>query len=255
MFMPVERLQKIMARAGLGSRRKCEEIIQQGRVEVDGKIATLGLKVDPARADIEVDGRSLPRPEPFAYVALYKPRGVLSVSHDDRGRRTVRDLVPLPARLYPVGRLDAPSEGLILMTNDGALTNRLTHPRYEHEKVYKALVAGDPSEEELQTWQQGVYLDGRRTAPAQIRRLGAASQRRENTWLRITLHEGRKRQIRRVGAMLGYPVRRLIRERIGPIEIGDLKPGEWRHLSNQEVRALQKLKGKKRQAKRGRRRR
>ncbi len=251
--MPIDRLQKIMARAGLGSRRKCEEIIRQGRVEVDGQIASLGLKVDPAQAEIVVDGRALPRPEPLVYVALYKPRGVLSASHDDRGRRTVRDLVPLPERLYPVGRLDVPSEGLILMTNDGPLTNRLTHPRYEHEKVYKVLVAGDPSEEDLKKWGRGVYLNGRRTAPAQVQRLGADSRRRENTWLRLTLHEGRKRQIRRVGGMLGYPVQRLIRERIGPIKVGALKPGEWRHLADHEVRALQKLKGKKRPGKRRRR--
>lgn len=243
--MPVERLQKIMARAGLGSRRECEEIIRQGRVEIDGRVASLGLQVDPAQAQIFVDGHPLPRTEAPVYVALYKPRGVLAVSQDDRGRRTVRDLIPLPGHLYPVGRLDAPSEGLVLMTNDGELTNRLTHPRYEHEKVYKVLVAGEPSDETLIKWRRGVHLDGRRTAPAQIQRMKPGPQKRGNTWLRVTLHEGRKRQIRRVAVLLGHAVQRLIRERIGPIQLGDLKPGEWRHLSESEISALRKLTGKK----------
>lgn len=233
--MPAERLQKIMAQAGIGSRRACEELIRQGRVTVDGQIATLGLRVDPRHQRIVVDGQPLARPEALVYIAVHKPRGVLSVSQDDRGRRTVRDLVPLPGRLYPVGRLDATSEGLILLTNDGKLANRLTHPRYGHDKEYRVLVRGQPSDATLDKWARGVYLDGRRTAPARVQRL---KLERDATWLRIVLREGRKRQIRRVAASLGHPVLRLIRECIGPLHLGQLKPGEWRHLSAREVRAL-----------------
>lgn len=233
-----ERLQKIMARAGLGSRRVCEEIIRQGRVEVDGKIATLGLKVDPARQHIVVDGRPLTAPEPLVYIALHKPRGVLAVSQDDRGRRTVRDLVPVSGHLYPVGRLDATSEGLMLLTNDGALANRLTHPRYRHEKTYRVLVKGHVSDEALRKWERGVFLDRRRTAPARVTRL---RQEKNSTWLRVILREGRKRQIRRVALLLGHHVVRLIRERIGPLKLGQLESGQWRHLSEKEIKALRRI--------------
>jgi len=233
--MSVERLQKIMAQAGVGSRRACEELIRQGRVTVDGQVAGLGSKVDPSRQRIVVDGQTLSRREPFVYVAVYKPRGVLSVSQDDRGRRTVRDLVPLPGRLYPVGRLDATSEGLMLLTNDGELANRLMHPRFGHEKEYRALVQGQPSDATLRKWEQGVVLDGQRTAPARVKRLKTDP---DTTWLRITLHEGRKRQIRRVAAALGHPILRLIRERIGPLRLGQLPVGAWRHLSASEIRIL-----------------
>lgn len=232
-----ERLQKVMARAGVASRRASEELIRQRRVTVDGKVATLGLKVDPERQDIEVDGQPLHKPKPRVYIALHKPKGILSVSKDDRGRPTVRDLVPLPGRLYPVGRLDVTSEGLILLTNDGKLTNRLTHPRYAHEKEYHALVSGEPPQEVLEKWQRGVYFEGQRTAPAGVTYL---RKEKGETWLRIVLHEGRKRQIRRVAGILGYPVQRLIRQRIGPLELGALKPGQWRHLSEQEVKALRR---------------
>jgi pseudouridine synthase len=238
-----ERLQKVMARAGIGSRRACEEIIRQGRVKVDGKTATLGQKVDPSHQRIVVDGQPLTDSEAPVYVAINKPRGVLAVSQDDRGRRTVRDLVPLPGHLFPVGRLDAPSEGLILLTNDGELANRLTHPRYRHEKVYRALVRGRPADVTLDKWERGVYLDGRRTAPA---RVTALKQEKNSTWLRVVLQEGRKRQIRRVAASLGHPILRLIRERIGPLHLGQLQPGQWRHLSNQEVRALRNITGRRR---------
>lgn len=237
--MPSERLQKVMAHAGIGSRRACEEIIRQGRVEVDGKVATLGLKVDPARQRVVVDGQPLVAPEPLVYIALHKPHGILAVSRDDRGRRTVRDLVPVPGHLYPVGRLDATSEGLVLLTNDGALTNRLTHPRYEHAKEYRVAVKGQPDEKTLKRWRQGVFLDGKRTAPADVSIL---RHERDHTWLRIVLREGRKRQIRRVAAMLGHPVERLIRVRIGPLHLGGLKPGEWRRLSDQEISALRRTK-------------
>jgi len=237
--MPVERLHKIMAQAGIGSRRACEEIIRQQRVKVDGKIAVLGAKVDPHQQNIVVDGRPLARPETPTYVALYKPCGVLSVSQDDRGRRTVRDLVSLPGHLYPVGRLDALSEGLVILTNDGELTNLLTHPRYKHTKEYKACVSGHPKEQTLKKWQRGVFLDGKRTAPAEV---SVMRRERDHTWLHITLHEGRKRQIRRVAAMLGHRMRQLIRVRIGPVHLGNLEPGQWRHLDAQELKTLNQSK-------------
>ena len=236
-----ERLQKVMARAGVGSRRACEEIIRQGRVEVDGQIATLGQKVDPARQRVVVDGRQLTRPEPLVYIALHKPRGVLAVSHDDRGRRTVRDLVPLPGHLFPVGRLDVGSEGLMLLTNDGALANRLTHPRYGHAKEYNVSVAGHPGEKVLAQWRRGIILDERRTAPANV---SVLSRGRDHTWLRVVLQEGRKRQIRRVASILGHPIHQLIRVRLGSVHLGELKPNQWRHLTRQEIKALQRTAGK-----------
>jgi pseudouridine synthase len=162
-----ERLQKILARAGFGSRRACEELIRQGRVAVDGKVAQIGQKADPDRDRITVDGKPVALKQGHTYVALHKPRGVLSDEGDGSGRlSTARDLVPLPGHLFPVGRLDLRSEGLILLTDDGALANRLTHPRYGHEKEYHALVEGEPDETTLKTWRRGVFLDGRRTAQA-----------------------------------------------------------------------------------------
>ena len=230
-----ERLQKAMARAGIGSRRACDEIIRQGRVKIDGQIATLGQKVDPTRQRVIVDGQPLTMTEPPMYIAIHKPRGILAVSQDDRGRRTVRDLIPLPGHLYPVGRLDAPSEGLMLLTNDGELANRLMHPRYEHAKEYHVSVAGHPNDRTLEQWRRGVILDGEKTAPADV---SVLRRERDDTWLRVVMREGRKRQVRQVGVLLGHPVRRLIRVRIGSLQLGTLKPGEWRHLSRKEIAAL-----------------
>ncbi len=233
-----ERLQKTLARAGLGSRRACEELIRQGRVTVNGQIAQLGQKADPQRDNIEVDGRPVRTPSKLTYVALHKPRGVLSDEGDGTGRLpTVRDLVPLPGHLFPVGRLDLRSEGLVLLTDDGELAHRLTHPRYEHEKEYHVLVEGRPGDQVLARWRKGVFLDGRRTASARVERM---REEKGNTWLRVVLREGRKRQIRRVGAMLGHPVHRLIRVRIGPLRLGNLKPGEWRQLTKNEIKALKR---------------
>jgi pseudouridine synthase len=183
-----------------------------------------------------VDGKSVRINVPRVYVALYKPRGVLSDKGDGSGRlSTARDLVSLPGRLYPVGRLDLRSEGLILLTNDGELNQLLTHPRYEHTKEYHVHVVGYPNDKVLKQWRRGVFLDGRRTAPADVSIL-----RREkgHAWLRVVLREGRKRQIRRVGVMLGHPVHRLIRVRIGPLRLGNLKPGRWRELTDAEVKSL-----------------
>lgn len=243
-----ERLQKILARAGYGSRRSAEEVIAEGRVTVNGRVAELGTKADPLKDDIRVDGRAVRAPEPSVYVALHKPRGVLSDEGEPGAhRRTVFDLVPVPGHLVPVGRLDLDSEGLVLLTDDGELANRLTHPRYEHPKEYRVLVEGRPEPQTLQRWQEGLYLEGRRTAPAEVTILRHSGGQ---TWLRVVLREGRKRQIRRVAAILGHPVRRLIRVRIGPVELGELKPGQWRRLTGAELRALRELTGRSRRRRR-----
>jgi 23S rRNA pseudouridine2605 synthase len=231
-----ERLQKLMAQSGLGSRRACEEMIAAGRVTVNGRTAVLGEKADPQRDRILVDGRPLRVAEEAVYIALYKPRGVISAVSGPDPRPTVRNLVDVPGHLYPVGRLDLDSEGLILLTNDGDLANRLTHPRYEHEKEYRVLVASRPDEEQLQTWRRGVVLeDGYRTQPADVR---FEQPFGKGAWLRIILREGRKRQIRETGAQIGLPVVKIIRVRIGSLMLGGLKPGEWRQLSPDEVRLL-----------------
>lgn len=239
-----DRLQKILSRAGFGSRRACEEYIREGRVAVNGQVAQIGQKADPDRDRITLDGKPVRVKQSHTYVILHKPRGVLSDEGDGTQRvQTAREMIPLPGHLYPVGRLDLRSEGLILLTDDGELTHRLTHPRYEHEKEYQVYVEGHPDEKTLQRWRNGVFLEGSKTAPA-----GVSITRREKgrAWLRVVLREGRKRQIRRVGAMLGHPVHKLIRVRIGPIRLGDLAPGEWRHLTKREIEALQKFTRRKR---------
>lgn len=231
-----ERLQKIMAQAGLGSRRGCEEIIAAGRVTVNGLVAHLGMKADPGRDRIQVDGQPVNSSQPLVYIALYKPRGVLSAVTAPDPRTTVRDLVSITGKLYPVGRLDVDSEGLILLTNDGDLANTITHPRYGHEKEYKVLVARHPDKEQLATWQRGVMLeDGYKTAPARVWVEDLAGK---GAWLRVVMREGRKRQIREVGTRLGLPVVRIIRVRIGSLQLGNLKPRGWRYLSDAEVAAL-----------------
>lgn len=235
----MERLQKILARVGYGSRRACEELVSAGRVTVNGMTAVLGTKADLSKDVICVDGIQVSSAQMnLVYVALHKPRGVLSDSGIGDERPTVRDLVPIHGHLFSVGRLDLNSEGLILLTNDGELANRLTHPRYGHEKEYRVLVTGHPDEQQLSIWRRGVVLeDGYRTAPARVKIEGVAGK---NTWLRVVLREGRKRQIREVGARIGLPVLRIIRVRIGNLLLGDLKPGEWRYLTPDEIEALQK---------------
>jgi 23S rRNA pseudouridine2605 synthase len=240
-----ERLQKILARAGYGSRRANEDLIVAGRVRVNGKLAELGMKAEPQRDVIEVDGKRIPQAEGPLYVMVYKPRGVLSdLEPQDDARPTVRDLVPLSGHLFPVGRLDYDSEGLILLTNDGELANRLTHPRYGHEKEYRVQVLTKPDDEQLATWRRGVVLeDGYKTAPAQVDVEASAGK---TTWLRVILHEGRKRQIRETGQRIGLPVARIIRVRISTLRIGRLKPREWRELTPQEVSSLRGSTGQKR---------
>lgn len=224
-----------MARAGLGSRRANEQLIAAGRVRVNGRVARLGDKADPLLDKIEVDGRLLELSgDQQIYIKLFKPRGVISSLEDEMGqnRPTVRDLVPAAGHIYPVGRLDKQSEGLMLMTNDGQLAHRLTHPRYEHEKVYDVILEGRIADRDLAQWRQGVLLDDRQTAPAGISVLQKSA---DTSHLRITLREGRKRQIRRIAAAFGHPVRSLIRIKIGPLELGDLQSGEWRYLSDEEI--------------------
>lgn len=230
-----ERLQKIMARAGFGSRRANEAVIAAGRVRINGRVAKLGDKANPQIDAIEVDGNPLSvGQEEYTYIVLNKPRGVISSLEDELQleRTTVRDLVPIEGHLYPVGRLDKPSEGLILMTNDGRLAHRLTHPRYEHEKVYEVELEGSISDGALEKWRRGVNLDERKTAPATIK---IVKREASFTLLQIVLREGRKRQIRRIAAGFGHPVRRLVRTRIGPIALGNLESGKWRPLTKEEI--------------------
>ncbi len=235
-----ERLQKIMARAGFGSRRGCEKLIAKGQVMVNGKIATLGMKADPNKDRIEINGQILKAPEALKYIALYKPRGVISSAKAQDDRRIVRDLIDEPGHIYPVGRLDIDSEGLILMTNDGELTNRLTHPRYGHEKEYKVLVTRQPDVRQLAAWKKGVVLeDGQRTAPARVRVL---STHGKGSWLRVILKEGRNRQIREMGQLTGLPVHKIIRVRIGTLLLGNLKPRQWRYLTAKEIQDLKSSK-------------
>jgi 23S rRNA pseudouridine2605 synthase len=251
---PSERLQKVLAQAGVASRRKSEELIRQGRVTVNGQVVTqLGTKVDPSRDEIRVDGERIRIEASRVYIMLNKPRGVLSTMEDDRGRTALGDLVSTNVRLYPVGRLDVTSEGLILLTDDGELANLLTHPRYEHEKEYVLLVNGRPTEPTLDAWRRGVLLDDKQTAPAQVHIIGSQGG---STLLRVVMREGRKRQIRRVAALLGHPVRELRRVRLGPLQLRSLETVQWRYLTSQEIRDLESLKRRDRKRrKRGSRRR
>lgn len=235
-----ERLQKILAAAGYGSRRACEVIIEEGRVAVDGRIAKLGDKADPATQRITLDGEPIRQPQGHTYVALYKPRGYITTTSDPQGRRTVMDLIPLTQRLYPVGRLDADSEGLLLLTDDGELTERLTHPRYGHARVYRVLVTGEPSAETIERWRRGVTLNNKKAKFSQVQ---VEHQEHEQTWLRVTVHEGRKHLVRRIVAALGHPAQRLIRVEIGSLKLGDLPTGRWRYLRDSEVSALRKEAG------------
>jgi 23S rRNA pseudouridine2605 synthase len=242
--MKTERLQKIMARAGIGSRRACEEIILQGRVKVNGQTVTqLGTRADPTRDKIVIDGQPLTTDEALVYLILHKPPGYLSTTVDPYGRPTVMELCSVPQRIYPVGRLDKDSEGLLLLTNDGPLTQRLTHPRYQHEREYQVLVQGQPGRQALRALRQGVTLEDGKTSPAQVHLIQNKAALLGTTWLSIVLREGRKRQIRRMCAAVDHPVQRLIRVRMGPLHLGDLKPGEHRRLTRQEIKTLRDSAG------------
>ncbi|MFZ1768235.1 MAG: pseudouridine synthase [Caldilinea sp.] len=251
--MAPERLQKVMAAAGIGSRRKCEELITAGRVQVNGKVVqTLGVKADPARDRILVDGKLLQVAPTHQYYKVHKPRGVLSDAGGDVGeRRNVLDLAPHDAgRLFPVGRLDLHSEGLVLLTDDGELAHRLTHPRYEHPKVYYVLVEAMPTTPALLTLRHGVDLPEGRTAPAEVEvvygvpdALKLSRGPVEGVWLRIVLREGKKRQIRQMTGAVGYPTLRLVRWAIGPLLLGDVELGQCKALTPTEVRTLRHAVG------------
>lgn len=237
-----ERVQKILAQLGYGSRRSCEDLIIQGRVTVNGAIVEIGSKAEAGRDKIAVDGKDVPATAPKpVYIMVHKPQYVLSVQDENDQRRKVFDLVPDFGHLFAVGRLDFDSEGLMLLTNDGELANRLTHPRYGHEKEYKVLVIGEPDGQQLRAWRSGVVLeDGYRTQPAAVE---MNHNDRGETWLTVTMKEGRKRQIREVGARIGLPVKRIIRVRLANLELGKLKVGQWRHLTAQEEMSLKRTAG------------
>jgi 23S rRNA pseudouridine2605 synthase len=224
-----ERLQKVLAARGWGSRRVCEDLIAAGRVTVNGEIAVLGRRVDPDRDVVEVDGAPVGLRDDLVYYLLNKPAGVVTTARDTHGRRTVVDLVPAAPRVFPVGRLDADTEGLLLLTNDGELANRIAHPRHGVDKEYLATVSGGPvAPGVVRRLREGIALDDGVTAPAKV-------SQPEPGLLRITIHEGRNRQVRRMCEAVGHPVTRLVRVRIGPLADRRLAPGAWRSLTAQEV--------------------
>jgi 23S rRNA pseudouridine2605 synthase len=227
-----ERLQKVLARVGFGSRRACEELIEDGRVTVDGEVAVLGRRIDPATATVAVDGVPIGVAPDLVHWLLHKPAGVVTTAADPEGRRTVLDLVPDEPRVFPVGRLDYETEGLLLLTNDGPLTHRLTHPSFGVDKEYLAEVDRLPSRADLRRLREGIDLDDGVTAPATVATL-------DDRTLRLVIHEGRNRQVRRMLEAVGCRTLRLVRVRIGPLTDRRLAPGEWRPLTTDEVRALE----------------
>jgi 23S rRNA pseudouridine2605 synthase/16S rRNA pseudouridine516 synthase len=235
------RLQKFLAEAGVASRRKCEEYIRAGRVRVNGQVVDrLGVTVDPHRDRVEVDGREV-RPEPKAYLMLYKPRGYVTTAHDPQGRPKVTDLVAgLPQRVFPVGRLDVDSEGLLLLTNDGELAYRLTHPRFKVPKTYAVVLDRTPDLEALQRIASGIELEDGPTAPCVVRLLRGD---RRHALVEMTIHEGRNRQVRRMWAALGYEVKRLKRTSVANLKLMALRPGQYRRLRTDELRRLRELLG------------
>lgn len=227
------RLQKVLAQAGLGSRRVCEDLIDRGRVRVNGQRAVPGRRVDVDHDVIEVDGAQIGVRPGLVHYLLNKPAGVITTAADPQGRPTVIELVPTEPRVFSVGRLDADTEGLLLLTNDGDLAHRLTHPSFGVDKEYLAEVEGTPSRGALRQLREGIALDDGPTSPAKVSVL-------DGSILRITIHEGRNRQVRRMCEAVGHPVRRLVRTRIGPLTDPALPPGQWRPLTQDEVRALER---------------
>ncbi|HWO69889.1 MAG TPA: pseudouridine synthase [Actinomycetota bacterium] len=238
--MGEERLQKVLARAGFGSRRACEELIARGRVTVNGRVARLGDRVDPSRDVVEVDGSRVNLDPNVRYFALHKPAGVVTTLRDPRGRPDLRGLLPPGPRVYPVGRLDRDSEGLLLLTNDGELANRVMHPRYGVEKEYLVEVEGEPTERTARALERGVELEDGVARAVSARVVGRRPGRGA---LRVVMVEGRKREVRRMLEALGFPVRRLVRLRVGPVRLGRLRPGQVRPLTPGEVRALYRAAG------------
>lgn len=243
--MELERLQKIIAHAGFASRREAETMIREGRVTVNGRVAELGSKANPARDHVKVDGKLITRAETHRYILLYKPKEVMTTVEDPEGRKTVIQLVKgVRERIYPVGRLDFHSEGLILLTNDGDLAFKVSHPKHGSVKTYHVKVRGVPEERLVDKLQRGITIDGKRTLPCEIARMkttGRSTGRGDdegNSWFEVRLREGRTQQIRKMFQAVGHPVSKLRRVAIGPISDPSLTPGDWRELTPREVKML-----------------
>lgn len=235
-----ERIQKILARAGIASRRKAEELIREGRVLVNGQVATLGMKADIEKDYIKVDGKLVIKPEPKVYIMLNKPKGVLTTLEDPEGRPTIKELIRgVKFRVYPVGRLDFYSEGLLLLTNDGELAYRIIHPSHKVPKTYLVKVKGIIDEKDIEKLRRGIMLEDGLTAPAKIKRI-RMPKTEKNSWLEVTIHEGKKRQIRRMFQRVKHPVLKLKRIKVDGLLLGDLPPGQWRYLTPEEVKRLKK---------------
>lgn len=234
------RLQKLIAGTGMASRRKAEALISAGRVMVNGNVVTeLGTKVDPSRDHVKVDGKHISGAQPFVYLILNKPKNVMSTLDDPGGRTTVKDyLRGVSVRVFPVGRLDFDSEGLMLLTNHGDLAQALLHPRYHVPKTYLIKVKGVLTDDEIRRLEQGVRLADGVTGPAQVKKVRKVEQ---NSWLEVTIREGRKHQVKRMLESVGHPVIKLLRIRMGPLSLGDLEPGEFRFLTDREANALREL--------------
>lgn len=234
------RLQKYLAEAQVASRRKSEEIILSGRVSVNGKVVTeLGTKVDDEKDVVALDGEVIKKEEELVYIMLNKPEGCVTTVHDQFDRPTVMDCVKdIKERIYPVGRLDYDTSGLLIMTNDGDMTYRLTHPKHRVNKTYLAFVDSEPTEEEIKTFENGVIIDGRKTAKA---RLTVVKRDKNGVYLKITIHEGRNRQVRKMCDAIGHPVRRLKRTATGKLSLGSLKKGEYRFLTDEEIGYLKEI--------------
>lgn len=234
------RLQKLIAGTGIASRRKAEALISAGRVIVNGKVVTeLGTKVDPSRDHVKVDGKHISAAQPFVYLILHKPKNVMSTLDDPGGRTTVKDyLRGVSVRVFPVGRLDFDSEGLMLLTNHGDLAQALLHPRYHVPKTYLIKVKGVLTDDEIRRLEQGVRLADGMTGPATVKKVRKVEA---NSWLEITIREGRKHQVKRMLESVGHPVIKLLRIRMGPLSLGDLEPGEFRFLTDREANALREL--------------
>lgn len=234
----LERLQKILSEYGIASRRKAEELIKEGRITVNGQIAHLGQKADPEKDYIKVDGKLLIKPEPKVYYAFYKPRKVITSLIDPQGRPTIKDFIKgIKFRVYPVGRLDFDSEGLLLITNDGELAYHVMHPSSEIEKTYLVKVDGIIDPETIEKLKKGIKIDGKLAIPVSV---NLVRKLKANSWIKITLHEGRKRQIRKMLERVGHPVIRLIRIAIDGVKLEELKPGQYRSLTKEEIESLHK---------------
>jgi len=245
---PLERLQKILADRGIASRRKAEDLIREGHVTLNGQIARVGDKADPERDAIKVDGRRIAAPPEKIYLVLNKPKNIVSTMDDPEGRTTVFDLVRMPARLFTVGRLDYDAEGVLLFTNDGELAHRLAHPSFEIPRSYSVKVKGKPESAEIQKLSRGVRLEDGLTAPCRITPI---RETEGNSWVEMTLHEGRNRQVKRMWEKMGYPVLKLKRVSFAGVKLGRLQPGEYRFLTQEEVGKLKAMISSKTQNRQG----